>query len=229
MADLSRSVNLAPSILAADFGRLAEQVQELQHSGQADRVHVDVMDGVFVPNLSFGPMIVEVIRRATTLPLDVHLMIVQPDRYLAAFAASGASSLTVHVEACPHLDRDLAEIRRAGCRAGVAINPGSTPVLLDSVLTALDGVLVMSVNPGFGGQTFIPSSLEKIRRIRRMLDSAGSSADLAVDGGIGPANAGSVIEAGANVLVAGSAVFRGAGGVSAALGELRQAAESSRA
>jgi ribulose-phosphate 3-epimerase len=219
-----RPVLLSPSILAADFGRLTEQVQELERSGLADRVHVDVMDGHFVPNISFGPMIVEVVRRATTLPLDVHLMITQPDRYLAAFAQSGASSLTVHVEACPHLERDLTEIRRLGCRAGVAINPGSTPVLIDSVLHAIDVVLVMSVNPGFGGQAFIESSLEKIRRVRALLDRAAPTADLAVDGGVGPKNAGAIVAAGANVLVAGSAVFRNPAGVAGALRELKQAA-----
>ncbi|HEX5417928.1 MAG TPA: ribulose-phosphate 3-epimerase, partial [Chloroflexota bacterium] len=182
----ARTIRLAPSILAADFGRLTEQVQEIDASGLADRIHVDVMDGLFVPNLSFGPMIVQVIRKATTLPLDVHLMIVEPGRYLPVYAESGANFLTVHVEACPHLAKDLAEIRRLGCRAGVAINPGTTPVLIDAVLDLLDVVLVMSVNPGFGGQQFIPSAIPKIRRVRQMLDGAGSSAEISVDGGIAP-------------------------------------------
>src|SRR5205814_5155666 len=141
------------------------------------------------PNLSFGPMVVAAIRRATRLPLDVHLMLVEPGRYYAAFVDSGASSLTVHVEACPHLERDLAEIRRLGCRAGVSINPGTTPVLIDSVLDGVDLVLVMSVNPGFGGQAFIPASLSKIARVRELLDRSGVPIDLAVDGGIGPTTA----------------------------------------
>ncbi|MGH2458363.1 MAG: ribulose-phosphate 3-epimerase, partial [Chloroflexota bacterium] len=149
-------VKLAPSILAADFGRLTEQVQEIERAGDVDRVHVDVMDGRFVPNLSFGPMIVSVVRRATRLPLDVHLMIVEPGRYYQAFVDSGANLLTVHVEACPHLYRDLEEIRKLGCRAGVAINPGTSPILIDSVLDVADVILVMSVSPGFGGQQFIP-------------------------------------------------------------------------
>lgn len=222
---MAAHVLLAPSILAADFGRLREQVQELDRAGGVDRIHVDVMDGVFVPNLSFGPMIVKVIRDATRLPLDVHLMMVDPGRYYAAFQESGADFLTVHVEACPHLDRDLAEIRRRGMRAGVAINPGTTPVLLDSVLQALDLILVMSVNPGFGGQQFIESSVAKIARVRAMLDAAGSSADISVDGGISPATAPRVVASGANVLVAGSAIFRHSSGIGEAIAELRRAAQ----
>src|SRR5579885_3269453 len=197
-------VKLAPSILAADFGRLTEQVQEIERAGDVDRIHVDVMDGMFVPNLSFGPIIVAAIRRATRLPLDVHLMMVEPGRYYQAFVDSGANALTVHVEACPHLYRDLEEIRQRGCRAGVAINPGTSPVTIDSVLDLAEIILVMSVSPGFGGQQFIPSSVGKIERVRRMLDETGSEADLAVDGGIAPPTAGRAVAAGANVLVAGS-------------------------
>lgn len=219
-------LKLAPSILAADFGRLAEQVQEVERAGGVDRLHVDVMDGLFVPNLSFGPLIVAAIRRATSLPLDVHLMMIDPSRYYQAFVESGANALTVHVEACPHLYRDLEEIQRRGARAGVALNPGTSPTLLDSVLDVADIILVMSVSPGFGGQQFIPSSLEKIRRLRRMLDQAGSRADLAVDGGIGPATAGNVVRAGANALVAGSAVFQHPGGIATALQEIRAAAST---
>jgi ribulose-phosphate 3-epimerase len=219
-----RAVAVAPSILAADFGRLAEQVQEVDRTGEADRLHLDVMDGRFVPNISFGPLVVAAVRKATRLPLDVHLMIVDPGRYLPAFVDSGADCLTVHVEACPHLDRDLAEIHRLGARAGVAINPGSTPLLIDSVLSALDLVLVMSVNPGFGGQKFIPSSIAKIERVRAMLDGAGSTAVLSVDGGIGPETAGAVVRAGATMLVAGSAVFQNSEGIAAGLRALRQAA-----
>lgn len=220
---MSRSVVLAPSILAADFGRLTEQVQELDRAGDVDRIHVDIMDGMFVPNISFGPEIVHVIRRATQLPLDVHLMIVEPARYYEAFKESGADFLTVHVEACPHLNRDLTEIKRLGCRAGVALNPATSPVLIDSALDATDVVLVMSVNPGFGGQKFIPSSLEKIARIRGMLTAVGSQAEISVDGGVGPGTAGSVVRAGATVLVAGSAVFRNPRGVKEAIRELRVA------
>jgi len=227
VSDQPRPARLAPSILAADFGRLAEQVAELNAAGDVDRVHVDVMDGRFVPNLSFGPMVVAAIRRATELPLDVHLMLVEPARYYASFVDSGANSLTVHVEACPHLERDLAEIRRLGCRAGVAINPGTTPVLIDSVLDALDVVLVMSVNPGFGGQTFLSSSLRKIARVREMLDRAGGRVDLAVDGGIGPTTARAVVNAGADVLVAGSSVFQHPAGIAAGLRDLRRAADGS--
>lgn len=226
------TIKLAPSILAADFGRLAEQVQEVERAGDVDRIHVDVMDGLFVPNLSFGPMIVAAIRRATRLPLDVHLMMVDPGRYYAAFVESGANALTVHQEACPHLYRDLEEIRKRGCRAGVAINPGTSPLLIDSVLDVTDIVLIMSVSPGFGGQAFIPASVDKIRRVRDMLDRAGSTADLAVDGGIGPDTAGEVVRAGADVLVAGSAVFHHPGGIARGLRELRasvQAAAGNRA
>lgn len=219
-------VKLAPSILAADFGRLTEQVQEIERAGDVDRVHVDVMDGMFVPNLSFGPMIVAAIRRATRLPLDVHLMMVEPGRYYQAFVDSGANALTVHVEACPHLYRDLEDIRQRGCRAGVAINPGTSPVTIDSVLDVAEIILVMSVSPGFGGQQFIPSSVGKIERVRRMLDETGSEADLAVDGGIAPPTAGRVVAAGADVLVAGSAVFRHPAGIAEALRELRMAGES---
>lgn len=227
-----RIIKLAPSILAADFGRLAEQVQEVERAGDVDRLHVDVMDGLFVPNLSFGPMIVSAIRRATRLPLDVHLMIVDPSRYYAAFVDSGASALTVHREACPHLYRDLEEIRKRGCRAGVALNPGTSPLLIDSVLDVTEIVLIMSVSPGFGGQQFIPSSLAKIRRVREMLDRVGSSADLSVDGGIAPDTAGDVVRAGADVLVAGSAVFHHPGGIAAGIRDLRasvQAVRSDRA
>jgi ribulose-phosphate 3-epimerase len=219
-----RAVRLAPSVLAADFGRLAEQIAELDRAADVDRLHVDVMDGVFVPNISFGQMIVQVIRRNTRLPLDVHLMIVDPGRYLASFVDSGANGLIVHVETCPHLERDLAEIRRLGARAGVAINPGTTPVLIDSVLDVLDEVLVMTVNPGFGGQRFLPGMIPKIRRVRTMLDAVGSRADLAVDGGIAAATTRAAVQAGADVLVAGSAVFGHPKGVGAALGELSQAA-----
>jgi ribulose-phosphate 3-epimerase len=216
-------VRLAPSILSADFGQLAENVRELDRTGEVDRIHIDVMDGMFVPNLSFGSLIIAAVRRATTLPLDVHLMTVDPGRYYAGYVDSGATSLTVHVEACPHLNRDLTEIRRLGARAGVAINPGTPVGALDAVFGDLDVVLVMSVNPGFGGQKFIGSSLDKLSRVRQRLAEAGSVVDIAVDGGIGPENAREVVDAGATVLIAGSSVFSHPRGLGAGLAALRQA------
>ena len=215
-------VQLAPSILSADFGRLAEHIRELERTGDVDRIHIDVMDGVFVPNLSFGSLILAAVRRATNLPLDVHLMTIDPAKYYAVFVDSGATSLTVHVEACPHLHRDLTEIRRLGAGAGVAINPGTSIGSLDAVLDIVDVVLVMSVNPGFGGQKFIPSSLSRIARVRMMLDRATASADLAVDGGVGPGNALEIVRAGANVLIAGSSVFLNPNGVEAGVADLRK-------
>jgi ribulose-phosphate 3-epimerase len=215
-------VRLAPSILSADLGHLAENIQELERTGDVDRIHIDVMDGVFVPNLSFGSLIVAAVRRATDLPLDVHLMTIDPGKYYATYVNSGATSLTVHVEACPHLHRDLTEIQRLGARAGVAINPGTSICTLDAVLNTVDLVLVMSVNPGFGGQTFISSSLSKIARIRTMLDRDTAIADLAVDGGVGPANALQIVRAGATVLIAGSSVFLNPNGIGAGVADLRK-------
>jgi len=215
-------VRLAPSILSADFGNLAENIRELERSGDVDRIHIDVMDGVFVPNLSFGSLILAAVRRATKLPLDVHLMTIEPAKYYAIFADGGANSLTVHIEACPHLHRDLTEIRRLGAKAGVAINPGTSITTLDAVLDIVDIVLVMSVDPGFGGQKFIASTRSKISRIRTMLDLAATSADLAVDGGIGPANAQDIVRAGANVLIAGSSVFLHPNGIAAGVADLRK-------
>jgi ribulose-phosphate 3-epimerase len=201
-----RRVRVAPSILSADFARLGEEIAAVEAAG-ADWIHVDVMDGRFVPNLTIGPPVVAALRRVTKLPLDVHLMIVEPERYVGAFADAGADGITVHVEACTHIHRALASIRELGKRAGVTMNPSTDESALRYVLDVCDLVLVMSVNPGFGGQKFIPSALDKVRAIRKMLDDAGSAADLEVDGGVTPDNARAVIDAGADVLVAGNAVF----------------------
>ena len=197
---------VAPSILSADFGRLAEEVRALEASG-ADWIHVDVMDGRFVPNITLGPPIVQAIRAATTLPVDVHLMIVEPERYLDDFAKAGADGMTVHVEASPHLHRTLQHIRGLGKRAGVVLNPSTHEDTIRYVLDVADLVLVMSVNPGFGGQAFLPEVLPKVRAIRRMIDATGRAIHLEIDGGIAPDTVALATEAGARVLVAGSAVF----------------------
>jgi ribulose-phosphate 3-epimerase len=202
-------VILAPSILASDLGRLAEQIASVERGG-AGLVHVDVMDGRFVPNITLGPAVVEACRRATSLPVDVHLMIESAERYLDVFVDAGASSVSVHVEALPHLQRAVEHLRQRGARAGVALNP-STPIgALDEILPEVDFVLVMSVNPGFAGQKFLPSSLEKIRRLRDTLRSRGLPARIQVDGGVGTGNIHAVVEAGAEIVVTGAAAFAGA-------------------
>jgi ribulose-phosphate 3-epimerase len=199
-------VLISPSILSADFARLGEEVVALERAG-ADWAHVDVMDGRFVPNMTIGPLVVKAIRPLTKMPLDVHLMIVEPERYVEAFAAAGADIITVHAEACHHLHRVLQQIRALGKKAGVSLNPHTPEEVLRYVLDLTDLVLVMSVNPGFGGQDFIPAALPKLRNLRKMIDASGRSIHLEVDGGVKPGTARQVIEAGADVLVAGSAVF----------------------
>ena len=200
-------MKIAPSILSADFGALGADIARVESAG-ADLLHVDVMDGRFVPNITIGPVVVAAIRKRTRLPLDVHLMIVEPERYLAEFARAGADALTVHAEACPHLARTLAQIRELGVRAGVALNPATPPEVLEYVLDDLDLVLVMSVNPGFGGQKFIPSAYAKIRRVRTMLGTR--PAEVSVDGGVKLEHARPLAAEGASVLVAGSAIFEAA-------------------
>lgn len=200
------TVRIAPSILAADFGRLADDIQRVAAAG-ADLIHVDVMDGHFVPNITFGPLVVAAIRRATTLPLDVHLMIADPDRYLEAFTEAGASMLTVHLEAVPHLNRTIGRIRTLGASPGVALNPATPAALLHDIVTDVDRVLVMSVNPGFTGQSFIPHSRQKVTDVRALIAARGAQAAIEVDGGVDRANAGNLVKAGASILVAGAAVF----------------------
>jgi len=198
---------IAPSILSADFGRLAEEVKAVEAAG-ADWIHVDVMDGRFVPPITLGPVVVEAVRRATRLPLDVHLMIVEPEKHIPDFVKAGASSVTVHVETCPHLHRTLGQIRELGATPSVTLNPSTPLSALEEVLGEVGMVLVMSVNPGWGGQSFIPASVDKVRRLRAMLDARGSKARVEVDGGVNPQTARQVVAAGADVLVAGNAVFR---------------------
>jgi ribulose-phosphate 3-epimerase len=199
---------IAPSILSADFARLGEEVAALEKAG-ADWVHVDVMDGRFVPNITFGPPVVKALRKATKLPLDVHLMIVEPERYVDAFAEAGADTITIHVEACAHLHRTLCHIKSLGKRAGVTLNPSTHEDTLRYVIDIVDQVLVMSVNPGFGGQSFIREVLPKVAAIRTMIDARGRQVDLEIDGGITKETAPEAIAAGARVLVAGNAVFNG--------------------
>jgi ribulose-phosphate 3-epimerase len=213
---------IAPSILSADFARLAEQVAAAARGG-AQVVHVDVMDGHFVPNITLGPPIVASLHKATPLPLDVHLMIENADRYLQAFVDAGAAWITLHQEAVPHLERQVAFLRQRGVRAGVALNPATPIGTLEEILPELDYVLVMSVNPGFGGQKFIASSLEKIRRLRALIAARGLAVQIEVDGGVDAGNVRSLVEAGVDVLVAGSAVF-GEGDPAAAVQRLIEAA-----
>lgn len=222
-AIMERKIHIAPSILAADFARLGEQVREVELAG-ADLLHVDVMDGHFVPNISVGVPVVAALRQVTRLPLDVHLMIAEPARYVEAFGRAGADWLTIHPEADVHIYRTLQQIRALGMHPGVALNPGTSEEVLRYVLPLVDLVLVMTVNPGFGGQDFLPEMLEKVRQVRRMLVAIGSNARLSVDGGIAPATTPWVVAAGADMLVAGSAVFGAPEGVADAIRALRGAA-----
>lgn len=203
-------IKLAPSILAADFSALGQEIQAIDGSG-ADLVHIDVMDGQFVPNLTLGPDMIQAVRPYTSLCFDVHLMITEPQRFIGVFAAAGADILTVQAEACTHLHRTVQEIKAAGLRAGVALNPATPLSQLDNILDEVDLVLLMSVNPGFGGQSFIPSVMGKIKALRRTLDTRGREIDLEVDGGIRLSNVREVVEAGANIVVAGSALFKNGG------------------
>lgn len=216
------NIRLAPSILAADFAALGEAVAAAE-AGGADQIHVDVMDGHFVPNLTVGPPVVRSLKRVAKVPLDVHLMITDPDRYAGEFVEAGAAMLTVHVEVLPHLNRTLSYIKELGAKAGVAINPSTPLVALEEVAPDVDHVLVMSVNPGFGGQAFLPRSTSKIRGLRAMLDRAGNPAPIAVDGGIDLDTVSAVVEAGAEILVAGSSIFH-APDIVAAARALRAAA-----
>jgi ribulose-phosphate 3-epimerase len=217
------AVRIAPSILSADFGRLAEEVRAAEDAG-GDLIHVDVMDGRYVPNITIGPVVVKAVRKAARTPLDVHLMIVEPERYLEDFAKAGADSLVVHAEATVHLHRVVQQIRALGKRPGVSLNPHTPIDVLDIVLPDLSSVLLMTVNPGFGGQAFIPAVLPKVRALRAEIDRRGLDVDISVDGGIGPETAGLVGEAGANVLVAGAAVF-GKPDYRRAIADIRAAAD----
>ena len=220
---MSDAVKIAPSILSADYLRLGEQVREAEAAG-ADYLHVDVMDGHFVPNITLGPVVVEAIRRQTGLPLDVHLMIEEPERHVEAFAKAGASILTVHPEATQQLHRTIETICRLGVKPGVALNPGTSVALVEDVLADVDLVLVMSVDPGFGGQEFIEGVLPKVRRLRGLLDGGRLPAELEIDGGISPETAPRSIEAGARVLVAGTAIFNDRASVAQNVARLRESA-----
>jgi ribulose-phosphate 3-epimerase len=221
MKDFSR-IKIAPSILSADFARLGQQVEEAEQAG-ADYIHFDVMDGMFVPNISVGPLVLEALKPVTKLPMDVHLMIEGPDRYLEEFARAGAAVIMVHQENVPHLHRTVQHISSLGCRAGVVLNPATPLITLEEILPYLSRVLIMSVNPGFGGQEYIESSTSKIRRLREMANLLNPQLEIEVDGGIKASNIREVAEAGADVIVAGSAVFNHEESVAQAMAKLREA------
>src|SRR6266566_3859728 len=203
---MNSSKKIAPSILSADFARLAEEIAKVEAAG-ADMIHVDVMDGHFVPNFTIGPPIVKAIRKVTKLPLDVHLMMTNPEEFIPEFIEAGSNYLTVHVETCPHLHRTIQSIKEKGVKAGVTLNPATPLVSIEEILSEVDLLLIMSVNPGFGGQSFIPQALEKLKRARRMIDDYGLKVELEVDGGVKPDNMAALSKAGADIFVSGSAIF----------------------
>jgi ribulose-phosphate 3-epimerase len=219
-----QEIQIAPSILSADFSRLGEEIRAVDQAG-AEVIHVDVMDGHFVPNITIGPLVVRAVRQVTDRIVDVHLMIENADRYLESFAEAGADWITVHVEACPHLHRTVSRIRELGKKAGVVLNPATSLESLDFILEEVDLVMLMSVNPGFGGQSFIPSTLRKISQLKNRIDALGLAAGIEVDGGISAATIARVAEAGANIFVAGSAIY-GAGDYQAVIREMRNLAEA---
>jgi ribulose-phosphate 3-epimerase len=214
-------IRIAPSILAADFARLGDQIREAEAAG-SDMIHVDVMDGRFVPNITMGPIVIEAARRITALPLDVHLMIVEPERHLEAVARAGATRIDVHWETAPNLHRTLQTIRDLGCEVGLALNPHTPANFLSEIIHLLDAILVMTVNPGFGGQAFLPETLPKIRQLRAMIDQSGLKIDLGVDGGIQNDTAKAAVAAGANMLIAGSVIFTDKHSVEVGVKTLRQ-------
>jgi ribulose-phosphate 3-epimerase len=216
------AIRIAPSLLAADFGHIAEAAHDLEESG-AERIHVDVMDGVFVPNFTFGTDTVRVLRRATSLPLELHLMIVNPDAHLSTFASAGADAITVHHEVCPNLHRTLTAIRALDCRSGAAINPSTPAQMLEDVLEVCDLALIMTIDPGFGGQSLIPRTLRKVQQVRRAVERQGLDTEVEVDGGVDASNAKACVDAGADVLVAGTAVFKHEGGPRGGVAALQRA------
>lgn len=218
-------IKLAPSILSADFSQLAESVKAVENAG-CEYLHIDVMDGHFVPNITFGAVVFEKLRKKSNMTFDCHLMIEQPDLYLEDFVKAGADIITVHQEACVHLNRTIHHIKELGCKAGVAINPATSPQALEYVLDDVDMVLIMSVNPGFGGQKFIPQSLDKIKKLKQMIDAKKFNVDIQVDGGVSVDNIHDIVTAGANIVVAGSAIF-GKDNIQKSVSDLRYSAEQS--
>jgi len=218
---VKKQIKLAPSILSADFARIGEQVTEVVEAG-ADYIHIDVMDGHFVPNITIGAPVLASIRPLTTLPLDVHLMIAHPERYISDFATAGADIITVHIEACTHLHKTVQSIKELGIKAGVSLNPATSLSMIEEIIPYIDLVLIMSVNPGFGGQDFIPATLPKIAKLRKILDDNKLSAELEVDGGVNIDNAPGIVQAGADVLVAGNSIFKSREGIGKALQSLRE-------